>query len=359
MIVDARTHAPAVVAVQRALPNRPVDQETILGHLLRYWDDPRISRERVEQLHRACGVKTRWLAAPVEDYALLDTFPKKNDVWSRVALDLGCEAVAGAIEAAGLSRRDVDHLFFTTVTGIAVPSICSKIANRLGLRADLKRTPIFGLGCVGGAAGLARTADYLRGFPDQTAILLSVELCSLTLQLDDRSIANMIATGLFGDGAAAVVLRGADVAPAGAPRVVASRSCAYPDTEDVMGWEITQGGFKVVLTGRVPDVAREHMGGDVDAILGTLGLERRDVAHWVCHTGGPKVLVALEEGLGLPRSALARSWRSLEETGNLSSASVLFVLSDLLASGDAKAGDKALLAAMGPGFMSELVVLSW
>lgn len=354
-----RSPAPSVLATRRALTTNVVEQETILAQLLALWAGGRVSRERVEQLHRACGVKTRHLAAPLEDYVALDTFPKKNDLWMKVALELGCEAVAGALEKAGLRPRDVDHIFFTTVTGIAVPSICARIGNRLGFRSDVKRTPLFGLGCVAGAAGIARAADYLRGFPGEVAVLLSVELCTLTFQLDDHSIANTIATGLFGDGAAAVVLGGAARAERPGPRVVASRSVFYPDTEEVMGWEIVEGGFKVVLTGRVPDVARENVGRDVDAFLASLELDRSKIQHWICHPGGPKVLVALEEGLGLPRRALARSWRTLEEVGNLSSASVLFVLDDLLASGEAHPGDRGILFAMGPGFVSELVVLEW
>jgi alkylresorcinol/alkylpyrone synthase len=355
------TRAPAVLAVRRALPPHTADQETALARLLLLWADRPGLRERVAQLHRAVGVKKRHFSIPLEEYARLDTFPKKNGVWTRVALDLGCEAVTRALEAAGLAPRDVDHIFFTTVTGIAVPSLCARIANRLGFRADVKRTPLFGLGCVAGTAGLARAADYLRAFEDEVAVLLSVELCSITMQLGDQSVANMIASGLFGDGAAAVVLGGAARAsvPTSAPRVVASRSVFYPDTEDVMGWRLGDGGFEVVLSGRVPDVAREHVGRDVDEFLASLELDRSRIRHWVCHTGGPKVLVAYEEALGLERSALARSWRALEETGNLSSASVLLVLEDLLASGDARPGDLGLMLAMGPGFVSELAVLAW
>ncbi|HZU97069.1 MAG TPA: 3-oxoacyl-[acyl-carrier-protein] synthase III C-terminal domain-containing protein [Planctomycetota bacterium] len=351
--------SPSILATRTALPPHVVSQEALLARLLRHWGDRRISPERVAQLHRATGVSKRHLALPMDDYPALDSFPKKNAVWMSAAFALGCEAVTGALAAAGLEPRDVDHIFFTTVTGIAVPSLCARIAGKLGFPAHVKRTPFFGLGCVGGAAGVARAADYLRAFPDEVAIVLSIELCSLTLQLDDFSIANVIATGLFGDGAACVVLAGADGPSRGGPRVTASRSILYPDTEEVMGWELVKSGFKVVLTGRVPDVARENLGRDVESFLGDLGLPRESIRHWVVHTGGPKVLEAIEEGLGLPRSALARSWRSLETVGNLSSASVLFVLHDLLGSDEPKSGERGLLTAMGPGFVSELVVLEW
>jgi alkylresorcinol/alkylpyrone synthase len=272
---------------------------------------------------------------------------------------VGEQAVRQALHRAGLAPSDVDHLFFVTVTGISTPSVDARLMNRLGLRPDVKRTPIFGLGCVAGAAGTARASDVLRAYPDQVAVLLSVELCSLTLQREDLSIANIIASGLFGDGAAALVLSGAERPVAGVPRILATRSVFYPDTERVMGWDVVNGGFKVVLSAKVPEVVRGHVREDVGSFLAEQGLETKDIRHWVAHTGGPKVLEAFESTLELPPGALARSWKSLRETGNLSSASVLFVLESLLASGEARAGDFGLLMAMGPGFCAELVLLQW
>ena len=252
--------------------------------------------------------------------------------------------------------RDIDHVFFVSVTGLATPSIDARVAHRLGFRSNVKRTPIFGLGCVAGAAGIARAADYLRAYPGQRALLLSVELCSLTLQRNDTSIANIIATGLFGDGASAVLLA-ADDGPG--PRVVATDSVLYPDSERLMGWDVMDSGFKIVLSAKVPSVAREHVGGDVDRFLATRGLTRASIAHWVVHTGGPKVLEAFTDALGLPADALSRSWASLREVGNLSSSSVLFVLDSFLREQRARAGDRGVLLAMGPGFCSEMALLEW
>ncbi len=360
-------NAPRIAAVHRAVPTTTIEQDAALAQFLAISPRGEAARERIEQLFRATGVKKRHIAIPAAEYAHLDDFAKKNAVWARVALDLGAEAVSGALEAAGLAPRDVDHIFFTTVTGIAVPSIDARLVNRLGFRKDVKRSPLFGLGCVAGVSGTARAADYLRGAPNETAILLAVELCTLTLQRGDASIANIIASGLFGDGASAVVLRGGgpptppprEAGGGLGPRVVASRAAFYPGTEDAMGWEIVEGGFKVILSGAVPELARDNIAKDVDAFLASLELDRSAIKHWVCHTGGPKVLMAFEEALALPRSALARSWRSLEETGNLSSVSVLLVLEDLLASGEARPGDRGLMLAMGPGFCAELVLLEW
>jgi alkylresorcinol/alkylpyrone synthase len=207
---------------------------------------------------------------------------------------------------------------------------------------------------------VARAADYLRAFPDHVAVLVAVELCSLTLQVDDRSTANVIASALFGDGAAAVALAGGAYPLAAlGPRVVASRSMFFHETEELMGWRVVDGGFQVMLGPGVPDLVRRNLRPAVDAFLAEHDLARDDVSHWLAHTGGPKVLRAMEESLALPADALARSWRSLESIGNLSSVSVLHVAADLLESQSARPGEYGMLLSMGPGFCGELVLLRW
>lgn len=351
-------HDPRIAAVVRVLPEHWYDQETLLAALTSYWARKHHNPERLAELHRAVGVKGRNLALPLEAYPGLDGLQKSNDAWIGAATSLGEAAVRKALGQAGLAPADVGHFYSVTSTGLSVPSLEARIANRLGMPHELRRTPIFGLGCAAGAGGTARAADALRAFPGDAAVMLSVELCSLTLQRDDGSIANAVASGLFGDGAAAVVLCGAG-RPGPGPRVLATRSVLWRDTEWVMGWDFVDTGFRVVLSGRVPEVIRGNVAADVDAFLGAHGLARRDVRHWVAHTGGPKVLSAFGEALALPEEALARSRRSLAEVGNLSSASVLFVLGDLLDSGEAREGDYGLLAAMGPGFGAELLLLRW
>ena len=346
-----------ILTAQTALPPHYVEQETLLAAFRDVWGRKHFNLERLEQLHRAVRVGGRHLALPLAEYPELESFAARNAAWTRVAVDVGAEAVKRALLAADVAPAQVDHLFFVTVTGIATPSIDARLVERVGLRTDVKRVPIFGLGCVAGAAGIARVNDVLRGAPGETAVLLAVELCSLTLQRDDLSIPNIIASGLFGDGAAAVVLDGGTRNRG--PRIVATRSVFYPGTERVMGWDIVDSGFKVVLSPKVPDLVRQELRGNVDAFLQAHGLRRADIAHFVCHSGGPKVLEAFEDALEVPREKLQLSWDSLQNAGNLSSASVLFVLHDLLASGAAKPGDKGLLLAMGPGFCSELVLLEW
>jgi len=347
-----------IAAVGTALPDHFYDQETLLAALAAHWRERYFNVGRIEQLHRNVLVGGRHLALPLEEYPKLATFGAANDAWIRVALELGERAVADGLARAGLAAADVDALFFVSVTGIATPSIDARLINRMGLPTRLKRVPIFGLGCVAGAAGIARAADYVRGFPGQVAVLLSVELCSLTLQRGDLSIANLIASGLFGDGAAAAVVVGAERA-AGGPEVVATRSIFYPGSERVMGWDITERGFQIVLSADVPEVVDRHLRADVDAFLADQGLARRDVAAWIAHPGGPKVLEAMELALEVPRAALELTWKSLREVGNLSSTSVLMVLAATLADRPPPPGSYGVLLALGPGFCSELVLLRW
>jgi len=357
-----------IASVSGALPPHRHTQEEITAAFGRLVAPDGELRDRVVKFHQAVRVETRSLALPLEAYPRLAGFGAANQAFIEVGTDLAAQAVGAALERAGLAPRDVDLVMFTTVTGVAAPSIDARLVPRLGLREDVKRLPLFGLGCVAGAAGVARLADYLRAWPDHVAVLVAVELCSLTLQRGDLSAANLIASGLFGDGAAAVVgvgeargramgLGGEARGAAVVPRVVAYRSRLYPNTERVMGWDVTGDGFKLVLAQSVPEVVREHLGGDVRRFLADHGLAPRDVAAWVCHPGGPKVLEAVQEALDLPPSALELTWRSLAEVGNLSSASVLQVLEATLAARRLPPGAPGLLLAMGPGFCSELVLL--
>jgi alkylresorcinol/alkylpyrone synthase len=346
-----------IAAVGKALPAHYYDQERLLEAFRRIWAGRVKSPRRFEDLHRNVQVRGRHLALPMAEYEAIRGFGDANAAFVRCATELGEAAARDALARAGLAPSDVRHLVFATVTGLSVPSIDARLVNRMGLRTDVKRTPIFGLGCVAGAAGIARVADALRGAPDDVALFVSVELCSLTLQREDFSVANAIASGLFGDGAAAVVMTGANVHAEG-PRVVASGSVFFPDTEDAMGWTISERGFQIVLSGEVPRLAlgiRKH----VDELLASQDMRLADVDHFVCHPGGPKVLEAFERALDLPDDALDLTWEHLREVGNLSSASVLHVLRDTLDRRRPEPGSHGLVIAMGPGFCAELVLLRW
>jgi alkylresorcinol/alkylpyrone synthase len=347
-----------IAGVARALPPYRYTQQEIFDALATQWRDKLENPALLSRFHQRVGVETRYLVMPFAGYANLTRWSDANCLWLEKGKDLGEQAIDLALERAGMARDRIRALLTVSVTGIASPSLDAYLANRMALRPDIRRTPIFGLGCVAGAAGIAQAADYVRAYPDHVAVLLSVELCSLTWQRSDLSVANLIASGLFADGAAAVVVAGDDVEADG-PEIVDSASSFYPGTEEAMGWEITDDGFRIVLSPEVPAIIRAHLPADVDALLSRNQLTRNDVDSWILHTGGPKVLDAMSESLGLDHEAVSASWDSLREVGNLSSASVLLVLEEVMQNRRPAPGAWSVLAALGPGFCGQLVLLRW
>lgn len=347
-----------ITSAASAFPKHYYSQKHLLKELQQYWGDRLANPAILARLHRNVAVEGRHLAIPTEKYYEIKNWGQANDIWIEVAQQLGEQALCRALHHAGLNTQELGALFFTSVTGISSPSIDALLINRMGLPANIRRVPIFGLGCVAGAAGIARAADYVRAYPSQAAALVSVELCSLTIQKEDLSVANLISSGLFADGAAAVIVTGDEIHSNG-PAILATRSVFYPDTEEMMGWKISEKGFRITLSPEVPTLIREHLGQDVDAFLADQGLTRRDLKSWVLHTGGPKVLEATAAALDLHDGQLDASWDCLKRVGNLSSASVLVVLEDVMRNRRPEPGTLGLLAAMGPGFCSELVLLEW
>jgi alkylresorcinol/alkylpyrone synthase len=343
--------APSIAAVAVEFPPHQVSQQELLSGLTGF------NGPQLERFAASSGVKTRRIALPLPQYGKLSGFTEANETFIDVALDIGERALLSALDAAKVKAAEVDVIFSTTVTGLAVPTLEARLATRVGLRADVKRVPLFGLGCVAGAAGVARMRDYLLAYPDHVSVLLAVELCSLTLQRADHSIANLIGTSLFGDGAAAVVAKGSTRTPMG-PRALAARSQLYPGTEDVMGWNIGTTGFQLKLSAEVATVAEKYLGKDVCDFLNDYGLTPADISTWVCHPGGPKVIDAVENALDLPADALAHTRNSLRDNGNLSSVSVLDVLRANMTE-PPPPGSFGLMIAMGPAFCSELVLLGW
>jgi alkylresorcinol/alkylpyrone synthase len=345
---------PSIAAVAVKFPPNRYTQDEAIGALTDF-GGPEFRRFALSS-----GVEFRNTALPLSRYSQLSGFTEANDAYVEIALDLAEQAFLAALDEAKVKPSEVDIVFSTTVTGLAVPTLEARLAARVGLRQDVKRVPLFGLGCVAGAAGTARMHDYLRAFPDQVAALLAVELCSLTIQRKDNSVANLVATSLFGDGAAAVIAKGANRAAAGrpGPRVLATRSRIYPDTEEVMGWRIGSEGFRIVLSVDVATVTEKYLGDDVRGFLADHGLTPEDVSTWVCHPGGPRVIEAVENVLDLPGNALDHTRNSLRNNGNLSSVSVLDVLRANIAD-PPPAGSFGLMIAMGPAFCSELVLLAW
>ncbi|MFF1478485.1 type III polyketide synthase [Streptomyces sp. NPDC058301] len=364
-----------VLAVSTVFPPHRYMQHEITEDLVSGLP-PGSDGQLVRRLHAAAGVESRHLALPLDRYRDLGTFGESNRIFVELATTLGAEAVERALDEAGVRPEDVDLIVSTTVTGIATPSLEARLAARTGLRPDVKRAPLFGLGCSAGAAGLARVHDFLDGRPGSTALLLSTELCSLTLQRSDTSMANLVAGSLFGDGVAALVAVASDpsrtpsrtasrrsgtrVPTSGSslPTVVAARSRLYPGSEHLLGWDVGDWGFRLVLGPELPELVRLHVSEEVESFLAGHDLKPADVTAWICHPGGPRILDALADELGLPDSALAASRRALAAHGNLSSASVLHILKDTQ-NDQPPPGTTGLMIAFGPGFSSELVLLAW
>ncbi len=325
-------------------------------------------RALLDRLHANADVATRHTVLPIGEYTTLAGLPDPgaalaNDRYIGEATALGERALRTALDGAGLEPSALDMLIVTSVTGVAVPSLDARLIPRLGLRPDIKRLPVFGLGCVAGAAGLARLHDYLLAWPGHSAALLAVELCSLSWPRTEVTTADLVASALFGDGAAAVVATGRDAgAPtrkARLPEVIATRSEVYPDSTDTLGWRLGADGFRIVLTADLADVVERRLNGSVTAFLGEHGLTLDDIGSWICHPGGPKVLDAAQRALKLPDSALVASRQSLSEAGNMSSVSVLHIL-ELTAAGDPPPpGSFGLMIGLGPGVSAELLLLRW
>lgn len=343
-----------ILSVATALPPHGVAQEEARRRCAEVYRG-RASLERFLGLFEHAGVERRYFSFPPDYYLAGRSFEERNDDFVRAAVDLAERAARACLDRAGVLPEKVDHVFLATTTGLATPSLEARLAGRLGLRPGVRRWPLFGLGCAGGAGALARAAEVLRGDPSRRALVVSVELAGQVFSLRADRPVDVVGAALFGEGAAAVLLSGTS----GTPRIGEVRSVLFEGTEHLMGWRFTSDGMRLVLSPEVTDLVRVRLRPAVEELLAAAGWAAGDVRFWILHPGGRRILEAYREGLGLSEEALGWSRRSLEQVGNLSSAAVFFVLADVLARGRPQAGDRGLLAALGPGFGAELLVLEW
>jgi alkylresorcinol/alkylpyrone synthase len=342
--------APRILSVATALPPHRIGQEEAKTFARGMFSRRDGDIERLLPIFDNVNVDSRYFCVPVEWFERDHGFPEKNALYVEHALDLSEKAASRALDRIGAKPEDVGAIFFVSTTGISTPSLDSKLIFRLGLSEHTRRVPIWGLGCSAGASGLARASEHARLYPDKLVLLVAVELSGLTFQRGDRSRSNLISTSLFADGAAAVLLGDST-----GPEILGSYSTTWPDTEDVMGWELVETGLKVQLSKSVPAIVQARFRENLEEACESLGLDFDELEHFVLHPGGSKVLDAFENVLGLESGGLATSRDVLRDCGNMSSVTVLFILERFLESREFTRGELGVLSAMGPGFSAEHV----
>ena len=343
---------PRILSVAAALPPHRIGQQEVKEFARDMFAEVHKDMDRRASIFDNVHVENRYFCVPLDWFKEDHTFPQKNALYVDHALDLSEKAARRALDRAGAAPEEVGAIFFVSTTGISTPSLDSKLIFRLGLSEHTRRVPIWGLGCAAGVAGLARAAEYARLYPEQLVLLIGVELCGLTFQRGDRSKSNLVSTSLFADGAAATLLGSRKTS---GPEVLDSHSTTWPDTEDLMGWELIETGLKVQLSKSIPGIVRARLHDNLANACDGLGLDFEDIKHFILHPGGSKVLDAFEEVIGLEPGGLAFSRGVLRDYGNMSSVTVLFVLERFLASGEYSWGDLGVLSALGPGFSAEHV----
>lgn len=314
--------------------------------------------ERMIDVFDNSTISKRHISVPVEWLAREHTFSERNGVYREAALSLSKKALLKCIAKAGTEPADINNIIFVTSTGVSTPTIDAMLFNELKLDRHVKRTPLWGLGCAGGAAGISRAMEYTRAYPDHNAVVVAIELCSLTFQNDDLSKSNIIASSLFSDGCAAAFIAGdkSRFALSGGIELIDSLSTIYDDSLDVMGWDIIDTGFKVIFSRDIPSIVREYVNPNIKEILDIHNLELNDISHYITHPGGLKVINAYEESLALTNGKLDYSRKVLKEHGNMSSPSVIYVLNEFQNGGKFRLDEYGLLSALGPGFSSELIL---
>lgn len=325
--------------------------------------------DRLLTVFQTGQIERRFFSAPLTWFSKPRGFQEKNDLYCQIALDIGSQAIARCLNnnsffSEPVPAKEIDAFIFITSTGLSTPSLDATIMNRMGFARHTRRIPIWGLGCAGGTAGLARADDFCRAYPDSAVLVLSIELCSLTFQYSDRSKSNLVGTSLFADGAACALVTG-DQSPLlkktrkeSSPYIMGSESTLMPDSEDVMGWDVRDEGLYVVFSKSIPAVVSEWFKPVAKDFLKKFNLEARELANFIAHPGGKKVLDAFQTALELPDYLMTDAAEILRLFGNMSSPTVLYVLDRAMAQ-EKKPGEYGLAVSLGPGFTSELLMMEW
>lgn len=350
---------PHLQSVATVLPRYEIAQSAVQARVAGHFAPAFPAINRYLPIFRHANIDTRYMVRPLEWWDEPRSFGTCNNVFIEEALLLGRQAILACLEQAGLGVSEIDHLIVVTTTGLAAPSLDALLIQDLGMNRHVRRTPIWGLGCAGGLGGLARAADYVRAEPTHRVMLLNVEFCSLTYLAQDLSKRNLIATSLFGDGVAAVLVSGDDAPslPARSPQIIDTLSTLYPDSADIMGWNVIDGGFEVVFSSRIPSIVRDEFPPLLHEFLARHGLTQADIGRFLLHPGGAKVIAAYEEALALPPAALEVTRQVLRRYGNMSSATIFFVVEEALRQAPLAPGEYGVMAVFGPGFSAELALV--
>jgi alkylresorcinol/alkylpyrone synthase len=346
---------PRLLAIATAVPPYRLDQDDVVERVKRLFAGSQ-ELDRLLPVFTNTGIRTRYSCVPIEWYDRNHGWADRNHIYLASALDLLEGVTRRLVDRSGLDDpREIDGIVVVSTTGIATPSLDALLIDRMGLRQTAWRLPIFGLGCAGGVIGLARAASLAAAAPGEKVLCLVVELCALSFRRDDWSKSNIVATALFGDGAAGALLSTAGEGPA----IVAAGEHTWPGTLDVMGWEVADDGFSAVFSRDIPQLVTTRLHDVAAAFLARHGLALGDIDRFVCHPGGAKVVTALERAFGLEQGALVEAWGVLSDYGNMSAATVIFVLERMLAAAQVtgERWERTLMNALGPGFTSGFLVL--
>lgn len=347
---------PTLEALATATPDHRVAQESIQEVARAFVAEKAPEHLDMVDVFTSTGIESRALSRDFDFYLSSPGWGERSAAFEQTGTDLAEEVTLDLLDRAGLPTDAIDGVVLANTTGLATPSIDALLANRVGLREDVHRIPVWGWGCAGGVAGLARAADMARAHPENRYLLVSLELCSLAFLEEDISKKNLVATALFGDGCAGALVSGDELEAEG-PTIDAAASHQWPDTEDVMGWDVRDEGLDVVFSREIPEIVAQHLRPIVDRFCKRTG-QNLDEARAVLHPGGPKVLSAYEEALDLQADDLEASRTVLRKHGNMSSPTVLFALEESISDQALATDEPALLGAVGPGFAGELAMLT-
>lgn len=351
---------PKIISTATADAPYKIPQSEIKNFIYNLFSGAEIDIERLIKVFDNSEISGRHISIPPEWLSKEHSFKERNEIFSEVAINLSKEAISKCLSNTGVLPSQINNIIYVTSTGVMTPTLDAVLFNELGFSKHIKRTPLWGLGCAGGAAGISRAMDYCNAYPKDLTLVVAVELCSLTFQKDDISKSNIVAASLFSDGCACVLIAGDEHELSSGnnkPELLGSLSTIYENSLDVMGWQVVESGFSVIFSRDIPNIVKEYVKPNIMELLDEYNLSIEEVKHYVTHPGGLKVINSYEESLGLKNGKLNLSRKILKEHGNMSSPSVIYVLDEFMNSVESlKAGEYGLISSLGPGFSSELIL---